>query len=64
MLSSNPKPSHGSRISKELVIFTLHFIFVEMKAQSAHVSDPEHQRLRNFRSLKAHLGSPGLRKGF
>lgn len=32
MLSGNPKPSHGSGISQELVIFTLHCIFVETKA--------------------------------
>lgn len=48
MLSANPKPSHGSGISQEPVIFTLHCIFVETKAQSAHVFFPGASAFEEF----------------
>lgn len=61
MLSGDPKPSHGSRISQQLFIFTPLCRFMETKAQRAHVSDPERQLLRKISGGWKHiLGSPGF----
>lgn len=63
MLSGNPKPSHESGISQELVIFTLHCIFVETKAHKVPTFVTQSiDVLWNFGLLKTRFGLLGCWK--